>query len=124
MSKLDIDHISFVGKFFADLIFDKVCAENEKRNQKGAGKLFQMGGAIGMKIQKKVKKMYDKEKQQISLDSIKRLLLGGEGKAEESLLFELLCGFSTNLDPQIEAKKEELGRKKDDDEESVTLFYA
>lgn len=83
-----------------------------------------MGGAIGVKIQKQVKKLYDKEKQQISLESIKRLLLGGEGKAEESMLFELLCGFSTNLDPVMEAKKEELGRKKDDDEESVTLFYA
>ena len=83
-----------------------------------------MGGAIGIKIQNKVKKMYDKEKQQISLDSIKRLLIGGEGKAEESLLFELLCGFSTNLDLIIETKKEELGRKKDEDEESVTLFYA
>ena len=83
-----------------------------------------MGGAIGVKIQKQVKKMYDKEKQQISLESIKKLLLGGEEKAEESLLFELLCGFSTNLDPEIEAKKEELGRKKDPNEESVTLFYA
>lgn len=68
--------------------------------------------------------MYDKEKQQISLDSIRNLMMGSEGKAEESLLFELLCGFSTNLDPVIEDKKKELGRKKDDDEESVTLFYA
>ena len=58
------------------------------------------------------------------MESIRNLLLGGEGKPEESLLFELLCGFSTNLDPLIEAKKEGLGRKKDDDEESVTLFYA
>ena len=40
------------------------------------------------------------------------------------MLFELLCGFSTNLDPVMEAKKEELGKKKDDDEDSVTLFYA
>ena len=68
--------------------------------------------------------MVDKEKQQISIDSIKKLLLGGEGKAEESILFELLCGFSTDLDPVIEAKKKELERVKDDDEESVTLFYA
>ncbi len=75
-------------------------------------------------MQKQVKTMYDKEKQQISLDSIRSLMMGAEGKAEESLLFELLCGFSTNLDPVIEDKKEKLGRKKDDDEESITLFYA
>ena len=77
-----------------------------------------------MNMQKQVKRMYDKEKQQISLDSIRSLMMGAEGKAEESLLFELLCGFSTNLDPVIEDKKEKLGRKKDDDEESITLFYA
>lgn len=77
-----------------------------------------------MNMQKQVKRMYDKEKQQISLDSIRSLMMGAEGKAEESQLFELLCGFSTNLDPVIEDKKEKLGRKKDDDEESITLFYA
>ena len=77
-----------------------------------------------MNMQKQVKRMYDKEKQQISLDSIRSLMMGAEDKAEESLLFELLCGFSTNLDPVIEDKKEKLGRKKDDDEESITLFYA
>ncbi len=86
--------------------------------------MFKIGEAIGLNMQKQVKRMYDKEKQQISLDSIKSLMMGAEGKAEESLLFELLCGFSTNLDPVIEDKKEKLGRKKDDDEESITLFYA
>ncbi len=86
--------------------------------------MFKIGEAIGLNMQKQVKRMYDKEKQQISLDSIKSLMMGAEGKAEESLLFELLCGFSTNLDPVIEDKKEKLGRKKDDDEESITLFFS
>jgi hypothetical protein len=35
------------------------------------GKLKKFGGALGANIQKKVKKMVDKEKQQISIDSIK-----------------------------------------------------
>jgi hypothetical protein len=115
--------IFLLGNFFADLIFDKIY-DNQEKTASQLDKLKKFGGALGVKIQKKVKKMVDKEKQQISIDSIKKLLLGGEGKAEESILFELLCGFSTDLDPVIEAKKKELERVKDDDEESVTLFYA
>ena len=49
--------------------------------------------------------MVDKEKHQISIESIRQLLIGGEGKAEESILFQLLCSFATDLDPVIEAKK-------------------
>ena len=126
MSKF-IQFLINVGTFFADLIFDKIMVENEKKKaqkRSGSSRLFKMGGVIGETMQKQVKKMYDKEKQQISLDSIRNLMVGSEGRAEESLLFELLCGFTTNLDPQIEAKKAELVRKKEDDEESVTLFYA
>ncbi len=56
----------------------------------------------------------------MAIDDIKNLLLQ-DGDSEESELFQLLCGFSTQVNPLSEAKRQ---RVPEDDEESVKLFYA
>ena len=56
----------------------------------------------------------------MSIEDVRNLLLRNKD-SEESELFQLLCGFSTQIDPLSEVKR---GRIPEDDEESVKLFYA
>jgi len=94
-----------MSSFFADLMFERMSA---------AGK------APGDPVKKSPLQQFDREMQSLSIEEIKSLLLE-DGESEESELFQLLCGFSTQVDPLSQVKR---ARVPEDDEESVKLFYA
>ena len=96
-----------MSEFFADLMFERV-----------TGKASEALLPTGSK--KPVMTQIEKEMQSLSIEDVRNLLLRDK-ESEESELFQLLCGFSTQIDPLSEVKR---GRIPEDDEESVKLFYA
>lgn len=98
-----------MSEFFADLMFERVTGKASSEAQ-----LPPTGS------KKQAMTQIEKEMQSLSIEDVRNLLLRDK-ESEESELFQLLCGFSTQIDPLSEVKR---GRIPEDDEESVKLFYA
>ena len=100
-----------MSEFFADLMFERVTT----------GKASSSDAQLPPAWSKKpAMTQIEKEMQSVSIEDVRKLLMRDK-ESEESELFQLLCGFSTQIDPLSEVKR---GRVPEDDEESVKLFYA
>ncbi len=74
-----------------------------------------MGGGLGMHFRSKIAK----ELQKISIQQIKDVLMN-EPKSERSELFQLLCGFTIQVDDEIQTK---IKNKVDHTDQEIKLLY-